>query len=99
MGQAMHRTTEGCGVYVPIQQGKKLRLGKLKYLLKQVSGAEPGLHSACGQLEPTAHPAPSASVLSSQTLLWSGQARERKTRPLDPDVSDVCDFNRAMAVG
>lgn len=48
MGQAVRHTTEGRGVYVPIQQMKKLRLGKLKYLLKQVSGAEPGLHSACG---------------------------------------------------
>lgn len=35
-----------------------------------------------------AHPAPSASVLASQTPLWSGQAGQRKMRPMGLEQSD-----------
>lgn len=58
MGKAVHCTTSGGGYYIPIQQVKKLRLGVVKYLLKQVSRVEPGLCPVCGRLEPTAHDGP-----------------------------------------
>lgn len=76
-----------CGRYVPIQQVKPSRLGKIKHLLKQPSGAKPDCAQPVGVWSSQAAKAPSASVLRSQTLLCLGSGQGNKTVSADWDIS------------